>query len=114
MAHAALASATEHPAATPRLWFRPVHPLNWSAQQVLLEQEGASRWPGVTRYLMAFIDSEDMLGLLVSYKPGNDAGHLDNVRCFRTLLGPAADYPNPLAALGSLPAAAAQCEAEFG
>jgi hypothetical protein len=96
-------------------WFRPVHPLNWNAREILIEmEEPAQRWPGVTRYVMAHIDTSDMLAVLVGYRPPGDPGHIDNVRCFKALIGPASDYPQPLAAVGSLSAAAAQVEAEFG
>jgi hypothetical protein len=97
------------------LWFRPVHPLNWQAREVLLEQELPSRrWNGVTRYLMLFVDSGGLLVLLVGYKPANDSGNIDNVRCFKALLGPANAYPDPHSAVPDLEAAAQSVEAEFG
>jgi hypothetical protein len=96
------------------LWFRPVHPLNWQAREVLLEQELPSRrWHDVTRYVMLFVDSEGLLALLVGYKPANDAGNIDNLRCFKTLLGPAANYGDPMSAIPDLEAAVQSCESEF-
>jgi hypothetical protein len=102
-------------AAGHRFWFRPVHPLNFNLRQLLLEQEQAApRWPGVTRYVMAHIDNQGLLGVLVGFRPGSDPGHIDNVRCFRAMLGRAADYPDPLAALGPLADAISECELQFG
>jgi hypothetical protein len=96
------------------LWFRPVHPLNWKAREVLLEQELPSRrWHSVTRYTMVFVDTEGLLVLLVGYKPANDAGNIDNLRCFKALLGRAADHADPLVAVPDMEAAAQSCEAEF-
>ena len=103
------------PSGGSRLWFRPVHPLNWNAREILIEmEEPAQRWPGVTRYVMAHIDTSGMLGVLVGYRPPGDPGHIDNVRCFKALLGPAGDYPDALRAIGPLGVAASQVEAEFG
>jgi hypothetical protein len=97
------------------LWFRPVHPLNYNLRELLAEREQPSEhWPGVTQYVMAHIDNQNMLAVLVGFRPGTDPGHIDNVRCFRAILGRAADYPDPLAALGPLAAVVAECEAQFG
>jgi hypothetical protein len=98
-----------------QFWFRPVHPLNWSAREVLIEmEEPAPRWPGVTRYVMAHVDTAGMLAVLVGFRPPGDGGSIDNVRCFKALVGPARDYPDPLATIGPLSAAAEQVEAECG
>lgn len=108
-------TAPAHPSGTPQCWFRPVHPLNYNLSELLGEQEEpSSRWSGVTRYVMAHVDHGGRLAVLVGFRPGTDPGHIDNVRCFRALLGRAADAPDPLAAIGPLEQAAAECEEQWG
>lgn len=97
------------------MWFRPVHPLNFSLSELLAEQEQpSSRWAEVTRYVMAHIDRQGQLAVLVGFRPGNDPGHIDNVRCFRALLGPAANCADPLTEVGPLDRAADECEIQWG
>jgi purine nucleoside permease len=89
--------------------------LNYNLARLLGEQEQPSvRWEGVTRYVMAYVDRQGMLAVLVGFRPGSDPGHIDNVRCFVSLLGLASDFDDPAKVVGPLEDVAKSCEAQWG
>ncbi len=97
-----------------KLYFTPVHPLNFPFREILEESEHPSeRWPHVKRAVSLFIDLDEMLAVLVTFKLADAPGHIDLTRCYTAKVAPRAQYKNPLAAFPDRLAVADQCEARF-
>jgi hypothetical protein len=97
-----------------KLFFVPVHPLHYPPQETFSElQHPTQHWDAVTRVCTLYEDAEGLLRLNVCFIPERQPGHIDNVRCYTTVLGLRVAFPNPRAALPDLEAAAAQCETQM-
>ncbi|MCB1217349.1 hypothetical protein KDL44_08140 [bacterium] len=94
-----------------KLYFTPVHPLNFGEMRRIAEQEfEPGRIPGHRRVVTLFEDVDGMLRLLVAYPSLADPGNVDQLPCFQAALGPVGEFPNPEGAVGSLAEIAELCD----
>ena len=97
-----------------KLHFTPVHPLNFPYREILEESEHPSaRWAHVKRVVSLFVDVEDQLCVLVTFKLADALGNMDFTRCYSARVAPREMYKNPLAAFPDRLAVADQCEEQF-
>jgi hypothetical protein len=77
------------------------------ARQVLADDEHLStRWPEVRRHVSFYTDTDGRAAVLVAFILKNHRGNVDLTRAYRGLLGPAADVPDPVSAVGGFEAVA--------
>ena len=97
------------------LYFTPVHPLNFGVMKRVAEERfGPDKIPGYDRTVTLFEDVDGMYKLLVAYTSQADPGNIDQLPCFKAVLGPVSEITDPLAAVGSLADVASFCEERFG
>ncbi len=94
-----------------KLYFTPVHPLNFGVMKAIAEQEfEPGRIAGHKRVVTLFEDVDGLIKLLVAYPSIADPGNVDELPCFQATLGPKADIADPKAAAGSLEEVANLCD----
>jgi hypothetical protein len=97
-----------------KLYFVPVHPLHYPPQETFSEvEQPAQRWDSLTRICALYEDAQGLLRLKVCFRPERQPGHIDNVRCYSTVLGLRAAFADPRTALPDLKGAAEQCETQM-
>jgi hypothetical protein len=107
-----MSQATNQPAAS-KLFFTPVHPLNFPARELLAEAEQPSaHWSGVTRIAELYEDMHGMLCVTACFRPAAQPGNIDNVRCYMAPVGPRQAFADPRSVV-DLGAAGARCEEQM-
>ena len=94
-----------------KLYFTPVHPLNFGVMKTIAEQEfEPGRIEGHRRVVTLFEDVDGLVKLLVAYPSMSDPGNVDELPCFQAVLGPKDSIGDPAEAAGSLKAVADLCD----
>ncbi|MCB1186334.1 hypothetical protein KDL29_04125 [bacterium] len=94
-----------------KLYFTPVHPLNFGVMKRIAEQEfEPGRVAGHRRLVTLFEDVDGLVKLLVSYPSLSDPGNVDDLPCFQAIVGSRSEIANPEAAVGSLSEIADLCD----